>query len=245
MMENILNNNVLISNGNNTKMKMELNDLTNVCLQAYLDNNYENLEQVLKKNRKRKKQVLEDIKSLEAECVEGVYQAFEYRYQYIQTYNIMNKMLNLQDRKRSIQNDMIGVMNSFRRARDVIFFLYKNSNVRQCTMKRQMDISPSTLHDLLNALESIRCVEKIKISYYPVYNLTVDGRRYVDDNFSLFNEVRIIDKEELRDCQKSVFEQKTEKSKLLENNAIHEMKRYEYQYSTKNKKEECFLACKE
>lgn len=242
MKVDILKNESIVNKETNANIKMQLNDFTNVCLKAYLDNNYENLEQALMKERKLKKRIVEDINIMEAESGENVYQSFKYRYQYIQTYNIMNKLLNLHIRKQNIEKDIIGVINSFGRARDVIFFLYNNSDVRQCTMKNQMDISPSTLHDLLEELVSIRCVEKIYAKKIPIYNLTVDGRRYVDDNFGSFNEVRIINKEELRDCQKNVFEQRLEKSKLMDNNIIQQIKNSEFRYSNKNREE--FLAWK-
>ena len=105
-----------------------------------------------------------------------------------------------------------------------MLFRSKNHNVRQnMIIKSNIDIKRSTLSDLLNKLISIRCVDRINVGKYPIYNLTIDCRRYVYDNFEQFNEVRIISRQEL-DSERNNFIEKKEKAKW--GNNIYQKKLY-------------------
>ena len=200
--------------------KKELNNLLDVCIQSYINTDYEKLEVELRKYRKIKRKMSDEIDSFENDEEKTII----YKSKFVQTYNIMNKLLNIYIKKQKINNEIISVLQSFSKAREVIFYLYKNHNVRQnMIIKSNIDIKRSTLSDLLNKLISIRCVDRINVGKYPIYNLTIDCRRYVYDNFEQFNEVRIISRQEL-DSDRNNFIEKKEKAKW--GNNIYQKKLY-------------------
>lgn len=207
-------------------IKMELNDFTCICVQAYMNSDYENIESILRKYRKKKRKVAMEIKSLE----DLNDKTMVYKGQFVQTYNLMNKLLEIRNQKQNIKNQIIGVMQSSSKAKEVIFYLYKNDNVRQNMIKKEINIKSTTLYDLLNKLISIRCVERLGNGSYPVYNLTIDCRRYVYENFEQFNEVRMVyQKKEMIDEETNNFFEGFEKRKLSEIDKGISLKKYVYQ----------------
>lgn len=213
--------------------KKELNNLLDVCIQSYINTDYEKLEVELRKYRKIKRKMSDEIDSFENDEEKTII----YKSKFVQTYNIMNKLLNIYIKKQNINNEIISVLRSFSKAREVIFYLYKNHNVRQnMIIKSNIDIKRSTLSDLLNKLISIRCVDRINVGKYPIYNLTIDCRRYVYDNFEQFNEFRIISKQEL-DSERNNFIEKKEKAKW--GNNIYQKKFYDPEINKMVKEDYC------
>ena len=213
--------------------KKELNNLLDICIQSYINTDYEKLEVELRKYRKIKRKMSDEIDSLENDEEKTII----YKSKFVQTYNIMNKLLNIYIKKQKINNEIISVLQSFSKAREVIFYLYKNYNVRQnMIIKSNIDIKQSTLSDLLNKLISIRCVDRINVGSHPIYNLTIDCRRYVYDNFEQFNEVRIISKQEL-DSERNNFIEKKEKANW--GNNIYQKKLYHPEINKMVKEDYC------
>lgn len=199
---------IKVNNDEMIKMEMKVNEFTNLCLQSYIEDNFDDLELLLKHHRKARKKITKEIQSIEDMSI-------VYKCQFVQTYNIMDKILNIVNRKQSIKNDMVGITSTFKDAKAVIFYLYSNTYVRQCNISHEFNIPKSTLSDLLKALVTVRCVEKIESSNrYPIYNLTIDGRRYVEENYNEFNEKSIIDQDELMYSNQQIFTQKKEIDKL-------------------------------
>lgn len=92
---------------------MELNDFTCICVQAYMNSDYENIESILRKYRKKKRKVAMEIKSLE----DLNDKTMVYKGQFVQTYNLMNKILEIRNQKQNIKNEIIGVMQSSSKAK--------------------------------------------------------------------------------------------------------------------------------
>ena len=112
---------------------------------------------------------------------------------FVQTYNIFNKILQLNSEKKDFESQMVVVTKSYSKAEDILVYLYRHAYVRHKELAANLDISRSTLTDTLQILERYECIEKIGKTKCALYSLTSAGRKYVRDNLSEVGDEVIFD----------------------------------------------------
>lgn len=200
------------------------------------------VEQMLKKQRKIRKLITEELRRYPDEAV-------IISSKYVQTYNLMNKMLQNERRKRNIAVTMKLIEQSYVHTKKVLIYLYRHVNVQHKTLANVMDIPKSTLSDLLRVLETAGCVEKIEQGKFSFFNLTVEGRKYVRETVTDIDQEVIVDQRSFRSDVLRLVENKTDfntinsfawRSYKKNTAAILEVNENGIQESAKWKSCECF-----
>lgn len=184
------------------QMQMQNNEFAQMCIQLFEEKSYEELELYLEQYRKKRKLLKKELDNQDLSIV--------YKSQFVQTFNIMYKLLEISNREHDLQINVIGITKNRKNAKPVILYLYKNPYARQRDIRNNINIARTTLSDLLKELVSARLVHKFENNENPFYELTVEMAQYVKNNFEDFNEVEIIDYDEIINYKKDVIEVKTE-----------------------------------
>ena len=140
--------------------------------QAWIEHNVELLEKILYDQKYLRKSFSDELKNIpdQIEIMAG---------QFVQTYNIFNKIYQNEAAKKSISDDIRGIEKSSKYAITVLSYLYKHTNAQHKDIAEYCGIPLSTLSDLLKKFEEINCVERWNASKYSFFKLTVQGRNYV------------------------------------------------------------------
>lgn len=99
--------------------------------------------------------------------------------QFVQTYNIFNKIYQNESARKDISDDIRCIEKSSKYTVTVLDYLYKHTNAQHKEIAECCGIPLSTLSDLLKKLEEINCVERWNASKYSFFRLTAQGRNYV------------------------------------------------------------------
>lgn len=140
--------------------------------QAWIEHNVELLEKILYDHKYLRKSFSDQLKNIpdQIEIMAG---------QFVQTYNIFNKIYQNEAAKKSISDDIRGIEKSSKYAITVLSYLYKHTTAQHKDIAEYCGIPLSTLSDLLKKFEEINCVERWNASKYSFFKLTVQGRNYV------------------------------------------------------------------
>ena len=133
----------------------------------------------------------------------------------VQTYNIFNKILQLENHKLSREDYLNTITKTYSRAEEILNYLYDHTNVQHKTMVGELHISGSTLTDTLKVLESCNFVRRIGTGKYTFFNLTNDGRKYVCDNTAITNDESIVDESIFQEESRQMALNKAKYAKVL------------------------------
>jgi len=171
-------------------LEEELFIITDSYLQAYQKNDYKALHQMLKEQRKLRKELTKKLRT----CYD---QTMIIASKFLQTYNIFNKLVQEENYKQTFKLEMDFIKQTHNKTKVVLWYLYKNDCVQHKTLKEKADMPASTLTNLLQLLEDVECVEKIKSGKNSFYRLTNEGCQYADNMFR-DNEEIIIEEGDFR-----------------------------------------------
>lgn len=170
-------------------------------LDAFVNKDMILVEQMLKDQRKLRKMITEELRGYSDEAV-------VVSSKYIQTYNLINKMVQNEKRRNRIGDNMCMIEQSYSDTRKVLVYLYRHTHVQHKVLTRELDIPRSTLSDLLKVMEKAGCVEKISTGKFSFFSLTVEGRRYVKESVDGVEREVIIDQQSFRDGVQRLVEGK-------------------------------------
>lgn len=181
-----------------------LTESTNIYFQAYFENNFEDLEQLLQEQRSLRRILTNEIRKYSNQSI-VLYTKM------VQTYNIFNKLVQNAEKKSDFAERVALVEKRFNNAKAVLAYLYRHVHVQHKELVQNLTIRPSTLSDLLSELKDIGCVEKIESGRCSFYNLTNDGRKYLKDIHPDIDQKFDIGREDFRE---EIWENIKEKQKL-------------------------------
>lgn len=159
---------------------------TDAYLDAYENNHLDHLKELLNNQRRLRR-------LLTAKLRDYPDQVAIVSSKFVQTYNIFNKILQLNMDRHNLESQMAIIIKSYSRAEDILSYLYRHAHVRHKTLLEELKIPRSTLTDTLQILERYDCVERIGEGRGALYNLTNEGRKYVRNNLNGIDNEIIID----------------------------------------------------
>lgn len=178
-------------------------EMVDSFLDGYANKDLAGVEQMLKDQRKLRKQLTGELREHSDEIV-------VISSKYVQTYNLMNKMVQNEKRRRGIADTMSFIEQSYSHTRAVLRYLYRHTNVQHKILSDRLDIPKSTLSDLLKVLEMAGCVERMQKGKFSFFNLTVEGRKYVRENINGIDREVVIDQRAFRSGVQELVEVKTD-----------------------------------
>ena len=134
--------------------------------------------------------------------------------QFVQTYNIFNKIYQNEAARKNISDDIRGIEKSSKYATTVLSYLYKHANAQHKDIAEYCGIPLSTLSDLLKKFEEINCVERWNTSKYSFFKLTGQGRNYVRELIPDIDVETYIDIEDFENESMKVSRQMEKKEKI-------------------------------
>lgn len=174
---------------------------TDSYLQAYQKNDFEALQKMLECQRKVRNELTIELRGCQ-------YQAIVISSKLVQTYNIFNKIIHTENEKKHFEKNMDMVEQTHKNVKQVLKYLYKHMHVQHKILKQELEIPGSTLTDLLNVLEKVECIERIKSGKCSFYNLTNEGRQYARNKIRGIEDEIIIDPERFRDDSRAIARNK-------------------------------------
>ena len=110
--------------------------------QAWIEHNVELLEKILYDQKYLRKSFSDELKNIpdQIEIMAG---------QFVQTYNIFNKIYQNEAARKNISDDIRGIEKSSKYATTVLSYLYKHANAQHKDIAEYCGIPLSTLSDLL------------------------------------------------------------------------------------------------
>ena len=159
---------------------------TDAYLDAYENNNLDQLKVLLNSQRSIRKELTVQLRNYPDQ--RAILSA-----KLVQTYNIFNKILQSASDKRELKNQVEIIINSHSNAKDILTYLYKHPYIRHKTLLAALGIPRGTLTGTLQILEQYGCIERIGEGWGALYTLTNTGRKYVRDNISGIDDEVIID----------------------------------------------------
>lgn len=175
--------------------------ITDSYLQAYQNKDFETMNQMLYEQRKLRKELTIELRNCQVQSIISAGKV-------VQTYNIFNKIAQIENEKKSFGQEMDIIIQSYRHAREVLVYLYKHRHVQHKKLKEEFDIAASTLSDLLEVLTETDCVERLKNGKYSFYNLTNEGRKYVKDTIKGVDDEVIVDADIFKGNSRSIIKKK-------------------------------------
>lgn len=160
-------------------------------LGGFENKDLDRIEQMLNEQRRLRKVISREIRRYPDEAV-------VVSCKYVQTYNLMNKMVQSEKRRRNIADTMALIEQTYTHTRKVLIYLYRHTNVQHGVLVKALNIPKSSLSDLLKVLEKAGCVERIQNGKCSFFNLTVEGRKYVKETIHTSEQEVIIDQRVFR-----------------------------------------------
>ena len=146
--------------------------------------------------------------------------------QFVQTYNIFNKIYQNEIVKKDVSDDIKRIEKSSAYATTVLCYLYRHSNAQHKDIAEYCDIPPSTLSDLLKRFEEIDCVERWNAGKYSFFNLTDQTKNYIREQIPDIDEETYIDADDFSIESKKISRQMERKEKIesiLEEDSIEDL----------------------
>ena len=179
-------------------------EMTELYLQSYEKRDLNTIRNLLDEQRHMRKELTKELRECE-------YQAIVISGKLVQTYNIFNKLLQYETQSFDFEHDMKIIERSHKHVGEVLQYLYKHMHVQHKTLRERFGIAASTLSDLMNALEKVECIEKLKCGKFTYYNLTNEGRRYIKSLFPEIDNEVVVDVDQFKsevqnivDCKENI-----------------------------------------
>lgn len=161
------------------QFKQQNNDFMVECLLQLKSSNLDQMEQILNDARQQRMVLTDVLQDLnDRDC---------FFYQiccFINTWNLFNKILEIEDEKQETNKDIKTILANELAAREVLIYLYhhpraKDSDINETLTNRyNLDVVENTL----NVLCDSDIVYKTSIGNDAIYELTENARRWVEKN---------------------------------------------------------------
>lgn len=196
-------------------------------LEAYENRNLNRMGELLNSQRKLRKEVTCALR-------ESQNQLLVISAKLVQNYNMFNKILQIENERRNMKNQLGSVVKAHSCMEDILKYLYKHNFVKHKELVNNLSISKSTVTYSLKVLEEMECVEKIGERKQASYSLSNMGRKYVVENLDGIDAV-ILNADTFFDDSRQICEKKTQ---LMNEVKYMDDHRYmkAYGFSTKNTK---------
>lgn len=190
-----------------------------IYYQSFIEHNVELLEKTLYEQKYLRKAFSDELKksSAQVEVMAG---------QFVQTYNIFNKIYQNEIVKKDVSDDIKRIEKSSAYATTVLCYLYRHSNAQHKDIAEYCDIPPSTLSDLLKRFEEVDCVERWNAGKYSFFNLTDQTKNYIREQIPDIDEETYIDADDFSIESKKISRQMERKEKIesiLEEDSIEDL----------------------
>lgn len=185
-----------------------LTEQFDIYYQSFSEHNVELLERILAQQKHLRKAFSDELKKRpnQIEIMAG---------QFVQTYNIFNKIYQMETAKRTVSDDIKRIEKSSTYATAVLRYLYKHANAQHKDIAEYCGVPASTLSDLLKKFEVIDCVERWNTGKYSFFNLTDQGKRYVREQIPDIDEETYIDADEFS-VESEKFSRQMERKEKIE-----------------------------
>lgn len=190
-----------------------------IYYQSFIEHNMELLEKALYEQKYLRKAFSDELKknSAQVEIMAG---------QFVQTYNIFNKIYQNEIAKKDVSDDIKRIEKSSMYATTVLCYLYKHVNAQHKDIAEYCDIPLSTLSDLLKKFEEIDCVEHWNAGKYSFFNLTDQTKNYIREQIPDIDEETYIDADDFSIESNKISRQMERKEKIesiLEEDSIDDL----------------------
>lgn len=145
----------------------------NELLYLYLNKNYDELSSKLESQRKLRREFTKIIKDNQSPIV--------YIAQYIQVYNLINKIFQEDIKKQKFNNKAKCVFNQYKSAKLVVEYIYKYPFVNLKKILNTIEIDPEKVIEILKQLVDIDFVNAITCNDQIYYTITADGIDYLEE----------------------------------------------------------------
>lgn len=201
-------------------LKETLASVTDSCLVAYEKSDWDRMSEVLNIQQELRRELTIELKSAS--------EVYVVSSKIVQTYNIFNKILQLETEKKNIEYKVRFIEQKYKYARKILVYLYKKEYVQHKQMNEILKIPKSSLTDTLQILEEMRIVAKVKIGKYSFYNLTSEGREYIKRHSENYEDKR------------EVYRKRNQNSKDSFSRSINRNRKYREMELLSNKEEKSY-----
>lgn len=174
MLDNVIKNSSdEISVEDRIQMKDEIMSITNSFMQSYLERDYEILDDLLRDHRKIRNTVTKFLRQEENDHINNSLA------QYVQTFNIFNKLAQAQIDEMSFENEMEMIEDNYKHTLQILKYLYTHDHVSHKELLEIYNGLDYVLDETMDILEKVGCIQQIKMDNGSFYNLTHRGKKYI------------------------------------------------------------------
>lgn len=102
---------------------------------------------------------------------------------YINTWNVFNKILEIEEEKENLNTTMLMILDAEPFARELLSYLYHNPGVEHSNINKAFYYhNAEVIENILNIICDKNIVYKTSIGNYAAYDLTENSRRWVEKN---------------------------------------------------------------
>lgn len=163
------------------QFKQKNKDFIVECLLQLKSGNLDQLEQILNDEYQLKAMLTDVLNDL------GDRDHFFYQIcSYVTTWNLINKILEFEDEKESINKDIQTILVSEPAAREILIYLYNNPRAKDSSVNKALKYSyHGAVVNALTALCDKDIVYKTAIKKEAFYDLTENGRAWIEKNIDI------------------------------------------------------------
>lgn len=154
------------------RCKEVLDYSTDSYFAAYERNDWNRMQELLESERELRKTLTKKLNEFPSETAVMASKI-------VQTYNIFNKIFQIELEKETIKHEIRFIEQQYKYARKILAYLYNKDYVRHKELHEILKIPKSSLTDTLQALEEAEIIGKIKAGKCSFYDLTNEGREYI------------------------------------------------------------------
>lgn len=148
------------------------------CLLQLKSSNFDQLEQLLDDTYQLRELLTDILQNLSDRDL------FFYQIcSYINTWNVFNKILEIEVEKENLNTTMLMILDMEPFARELLRYLYRNPGAERSNINKAFYYhSTEFIENILNIICDKNIVYKTSIGNYAVYDLTENSRRWVEKN---------------------------------------------------------------
>jgi len=174
---------------NSSTKEEDFKDILEQSTQKNKDFIIECLLQLKSSNLDQLEQLLDDtyqLRELLTDILQNLSDRDRFFYQicsYINTWNVFNKILEIEEEKENLNTTMLMILEAEPFARELLHYLYHNPGAERSNINKAFYYhSTEFIENILNIICDKNIVYKTSIGNYAVYDLTEDSRRWVEKN---------------------------------------------------------------
>lgn len=174
---------------NSSTKEDDFKDILEQSAQKNKDFIIECLLQLKSSNLDQLEQLLDDtyqLRELLTDILQNLSDRDRFFYQicsYINTWNVFNKILEIEEEKENLNTTMLMILDMEPFARELLRYLYHNPGAERSNINKAFYYhSTEFIENILNIICDKNIVYKTSIGNYAVYDLTENSRRWVEKN---------------------------------------------------------------